>query len=252
MAFAKGDDFPRLVIITIDGLRWQEVFSGAEESLLSNTKEVRNVEQTRRLYWRHTPVDRRMALMPFVWNTVAKQGMLIGNRNLGSVMQVANKTNISFPGYSEMMTGIVDEKITSNDPVNNPFKDSIKVTLDMRGYFFRRQNDGTAFGRRISTETVRSAAAILAVYLGLFITASAVICGVEKLPLLTCMFESASALGTVGLSLGVTAKLGALSRCILICLMYVGRVGGLTLIFAAVPAGAQFAARFPEERVSVG
>ena len=117
---------------------------------------------------------------------------------------------------------------------------------------FRRQNDGTAFGRRISTETVRSAAAILAVYLGLFITASAVICGVEKLPLLTCMFESASALGTVGLSLGVTAKLGALSRCILICLMYVGRVGGLTLIFAAVPAGAQIAARFPEERVSVG
>ena len=117
---------------------------------------------------------------------------------------------------------------------------------------FRRQNDGTAFGRRISTETVRSAAAILALYLGLFITASAVICGVEKLPLLTCMFESASALGTVGLSLGVTAKLGTLSRCILICLMYVGRVGGLTLIFAAVPAGAQIAARFPEERVSVG
>ena len=127
MAFAKGDDFPRLVIITIDGLRWQEVFSGAEESLLSNTKEVRNVEQTRRLYWRHTPVDRRMALMPFVWNTVAKQGMLIGNRNLGSVMQVANKTNISFPGYSEMMTGIVDEDIKGNDPIPNPHLNVLEV-----------------------------------------------------------------------------------------------------------------------------
>ena len=117
---------------------------------------------------------------------------------------------------------------------------------------FRRQSDGTVFGRRVSVETVRSAAAILAVYLGLFITASAVICGVEKLPLLTCMFETASALGTVVLSLGITAKLGALSRCILICLMYVGRVGGLTLIFATVPAGAQSSARFPEENVAVG
>ena len=120
LLFAKKDDTPRLVIITIDGLRWQEVFTGAEESLLSNSKEVREVEQLRRFYWRHTPVDRRKTLMPFVWNTIATQGTIIGNRNLGSVMQVANKTNISYPGYCEMMTGMVDDAITKNDPVANP------------------------------------------------------------------------------------------------------------------------------------
>ena len=123
----KGDNFTRLVIITIDGLRWQEVFSGADESLISNSKEVRNVEQSRRQYWRQTPVDRRKTLMPFVWNTIANQGTIIGNRNLGSKMQVANKTNISYPGYSEMMTGLVDETITGNDPVNNPHRNVLEA-----------------------------------------------------------------------------------------------------------------------------
>ena len=127
LLFAKGDNFPRLVIITIDGLRWQEVFSGADESLLSDSKLVRDPEQLRRLYWRHTAVDRRMTLMPFIWNTVATQGTIIGNRNLGSVMQVANKTNISYPGYCEMMTGIVDEDITSNDPVANPHRNVLEA-----------------------------------------------------------------------------------------------------------------------------
>lgn len=120
MLSAKGDKDTRLVIITIDGLRWQEVFQGAEENLMTDSKQVRDVEQLRQTYWRATPELRRKALMPFVWNTIAKQGTIIGNRNLNSIMQVANKTNISYPGYSEMMTGMVDEKITSNDPVNNP------------------------------------------------------------------------------------------------------------------------------------
>lgn len=120
MLSAKGDKDTRLVIITIDGLRWQEVFQGAEENLMTDSKQVRDVEQLRQAYWRATPELRRKALMPFVWNTIAKQGTIIGNRNLNSIMQVANKTNISYPGYSEMMTGMVDEKITSNDPVNNP------------------------------------------------------------------------------------------------------------------------------------
>ena len=127
LMFAKGDKDTRLVIITIDGLRWQEVFSGAEENLISDSKQVRDTESYRRTYWRPTPELRRKALMPFVWNTVAKQGTIIGNRNLNSVMQVANKTNISFPGYCEMMTGMVDEAITSNDPVNNPHRNVLEA-----------------------------------------------------------------------------------------------------------------------------
>lgn len=120
LLFAKGNKDTRLVIITIDGLRWQEVFQGAEENLLSDTKQVRDTELYRKTYWRATQEERRTALMPFVWNTIATQGTIIGNRNLSSTMLVANKTNISYPGYCEMMTGMVDEAITSNDPVANP------------------------------------------------------------------------------------------------------------------------------------
>ena len=123
---AKGDKDTRLVIITIDGLRWQEVFMGAEENLLTDSKQTRDSEQYRQTYWRSTPEERRQVLMPFVWNTIAKQGTLIGNRNVNSVMQLANKTNISYPGYSEMMTGMADDAITSNDPVNNPHRNVLE------------------------------------------------------------------------------------------------------------------------------
>ena len=130
---AKGDNDTRLVVITIDGLRWQELFEGADKVLISDTKQTRNADQVRQNYWRETPVDRRRVLMPFVWNTVAQQGTLIGNRNLGSTMQVANTRNFSYPGYSEMMTGMADEAINSNDPVDNPhFNVMEAATKDLR------------------------------------------------------------------------------------------------------------------------
>ncbi|MBQ9285268.1 MAG: hypothetical protein IJ209_03155 [Bacteroidaceae bacterium] len=131
---AKGGKEPRLVIITIDGLRWQEVFAGAEEVLMTNAKQVRDTTLLRNTYWRATPEERRATLMPFVWNTIAKQGLVIGNRNKGSKMQVANKTNISYPGYSEMMTGMVDETIRSNDPVNNPHRNVLEAANEDKRY----------------------------------------------------------------------------------------------------------------------
>jgi len=134
LLFAKGDQDTRLVIITIDGLRWQEVFEGAEENLLTDTKQVRDVKQYRETYWRATPEERREVLMPFVWNTIAKKGILIGNRNVNSMMQLANKTNISYPGYCEMMTGMVDEAITSNDPVNNPHRNVLEAANEDARY----------------------------------------------------------------------------------------------------------------------
>lgn len=127
LALAKGNKDNRLIIITIDGLRWQEVFQGAEENLLSDTKQVRDTELYRQTYWRSSPEERREVLMPFTWNTIAKKGLLIGNRNVNSMMQVANKTNISYPGYCEMMTGMVDEAITSNDPINNPHRNVLEA-----------------------------------------------------------------------------------------------------------------------------
>ena len=74
----------------------------------------------------------------------------------------------------------------------------------------------------------------------------------EGLPLLTCLFETASALGTVGLSLGITCGLGTVSRCILIGLMFLGRVGGLTLIYAAQSVRKSTRSALPVEKMTVG
>ena len=127
LVLAKGSKDNRLIVITIDGLRWQEVFQGAEENILTDSKQVRDVKQCRETYWRATPEERREALMPFTWSTIAKKGLLIGNRNVNSIMHLANKTNISYPGYSEMMTGMADEAITSNNPVNNPHRNVLEA-----------------------------------------------------------------------------------------------------------------------------
>ena len=129
---------------------------------------------------------------------------------------------------------------------------TLAVLLLSAAAVFRRKPYPTAFGRTIGTQTLRAASAILTAYLTLFLAASGVICRVEELPLLTAMFETASAIGTVGLTLGVTPQLGAASKLLLIFLMYFGRVGGLTMIFAALPKDGNACARYPEETVSVG
>ena len=117
---------------------------------------------------------------------------------------------------------------------------------------FRRRSHTHFFGRRIEEETVREAATILTMYLVLFLTGAFVMSKVEGLPLLTCLFETGSAIGTVGLTLGITPELGLLSRFILIGLMYFGRVGGLTIIFAALSGNAELSARYPKEEMTVG
>ena len=115
----------------------------------------------------------------------------------------------------------------------------------------RREHPGF-FNRRISNEVVAQASTILIMYLVLFLTAGLVISRVENLPVLTCLFETASAIGTVGLSLGITPQLSCISHLLLIALMFFGRVGGLTLIFAALSHVQGNSTRLPQERITVG
>lgn len=117
---------------------------------------------------------------------------------------------------------------------------------------FRRKEDSECFGRRIEDNTIRSAAAILLMYFALFITGGLIISCLEGLPVLICLFETASAIGTVGLTLGITPELGTISRLILIGLMFFGRVGGLTLVFAAFSEKTGTMARLPKEKITVG
>ncbi|MGE3309098.1 MAG: AP protein [Limisphaerales bacterium] len=103
-------------LVTTDGLRWEEVFRGAEEMLIS--REYGNVSDTnalRKEFWRPSPEERRRALFPFLWGTVASKGQIWGNRDLNSDVRVSNGHNFSYPGYNEFLTGIADPTIDSND-----------------------------------------------------------------------------------------------------------------------------------------
>lgn len=109
-----------VVLITIDGVRWQEVFHGAQLILIEDKKVVARPQQLKDDFWHSDLKKRREKLMPFFWQSVVKQGAVIGNRDQNSKMSVVNKFHFSYPGYSEILTGIADPDIDSNDKFNNP------------------------------------------------------------------------------------------------------------------------------------
>ena len=117
---------------------------------------------------------------------------------------------------------------------------------------FRRKEDVCAFGRRIDNSVIKNAATIVMMYITLFFIGGVSICTIEKLPLVASLFETASAIGTVGLTLGLTPKLSLASQIILIVLMYIGRVGGLTLIYATLSGKKQINAKMPLDKITVG
>ncbi len=117
---------------------------------------------------------------------------------------------------------------------------------------FGRRENVQFFERRIGQETVSAAATVLIMYLSLFFGGALTISLAEGLPMGTCLFETASAVGTVGLSLGLTPTLGPLSRTVLIALMFLGRVGGLTFIYAAFSEPGRNLSRLPLEKITVG
>jgi hypothetical protein len=108
-------------LITVDGFRWQEVFTGAEELLMN--RENGGVTDTNRLirnFWRKTPEERREALLPFFWSHIAAHGQIYGNSTKGSVAQVTNGKKFTYPGFNEMLTGFPDPRIDKNEKRNNP------------------------------------------------------------------------------------------------------------------------------------
>ena len=117
---------------------------------------------------------------------------------------------------------------------------------------FRRRENANIFGRRIDDDVVKNATTISLMYITLCCTGGLIISVSEGLPMITCLFETASAVGTVGLSLGITPELKLLSRVVLILLMFFGRVGGLTLIFAALSGVQKKVSKLPKEKITVG
>lgn len=117
---------------------------------------------------------------------------------------------------------------------------------------FRQRDSVQFFGRRVDCHAVKTAATILTMYLALFFWGGIFISVYENLPMSSCLYEAASAVGTVGLSLGITPHLHIPSQMVLIALMYLGRVGGLTLIYAAVSTKKNGNGKLPQEKITIG
>jgi hypothetical protein len=121
-AAALAGKTQNVVLIVSDGLRWQEIFTGAEADLLNDKAggSWMSEKDLRKRYWRDTPAARRAVLFPFLWGTVAKQGQIFGNRTAGSDAHVTNGKAFSYPGYNEMTTGFPNDAIDSNEFGPNP------------------------------------------------------------------------------------------------------------------------------------
>jgi hypothetical protein len=110
-----------VVLIVVDGLRWQEVFKGPDNSLMNQEHGgVENIDTLRYDFWRATPSESREAVFPFMWKTVAHQGQIFGNQEKESIARVTNNFAFSYPGYNEMLSGYPDAHVDRNDFGPNP------------------------------------------------------------------------------------------------------------------------------------
>ncbi len=109
-----------LVIMALDGMRWQEVFGGVDSVLMKDPAFTKNRSKMKKEFWDNNKVERRKKLFPFLWNTIGEQGQLYGNRNIGNHVNVANPYKFTYPGFSETFIGYPDTTINSNELVPNP------------------------------------------------------------------------------------------------------------------------------------
>ena len=173
-----------------------------------------------------------------------------------ATMRTAGFNTVDLAGISEsgqaMMMALMLTGGAPGSTAGGMKTTTLIVMLSTAIAVFRRRADTQLYGRRLDDDIVRRAATILTMYLVLFLVGGCVISRVEGLPLTSCLFETASAVGTVGVTLGLTPSLGMVSRCILVLLMFFGRVGGLTLIFAALAGYHPDRSKLPQERLTVG
>ncbi len=145
-ATASGQAAHNVVLVTIDGVRVQELFAGYDTIVAGADKEfngIRSPEQLRSEYWRDTPEERRRALMPFLWNSLVPRGVLLGNRERGSLVSLANPHRFSAPGYQEILTGKYQPEVTSNAPVRYGHRTILELVREGLGL---RREEVVLFG----------------------------------------------------------------------------------------------------------
>jgi hypothetical protein len=155
-----------LLIITLDGFRWQEVFSGADSVLINDSTFVRDTASLKQTFWASTAQERRQKLLPFFWTTIQAQGQLYGNRWKENKVNNANKYWFSYPGYNELFTGYPDDSVNSNDKIWNKnenvlefinrqpkYKNKVAVfaTWDVFPYILNKQRSGLFVNADVDT-----------------------------------------------------------------------------------------------------
>jgi Metalloenzyme superfamily len=129
------NDEPKVFLLTLDGLRWQELFSGIDSSLMNDEQFTSGIEGLKSRFWDDDQDVRKEKLMPFFWNTIVKEGQLYGNRWEGSEMNATNNFWFSYPGYNEILTGFADdENIKSNEKINNLNVTALEFVNKQAGY----------------------------------------------------------------------------------------------------------------------
>lgn len=131
---ARAQETENVILITLDGFRWQELFQGADSSILSNKAYVKNYQATSDKYWGSSVDVRRKKLMPFFWDTIASKGQLYGNRLYNNRVNCSNPYWFSYPGYSEMLVGFVDRNVRSNDNIENPNASVLEFIDQQEGF----------------------------------------------------------------------------------------------------------------------
>jgi len=122
-----------VIIVTLDGFRWQELFRGADSTLI-NSAFTKDTSAVKKKFWAPDASSRRKMLLPFFWDVIATKGQLFGNRDLGNKSEVANPYHFSYPGYNEIFTGFPDTRINHNDPTDNPNINVLEFINKQRGF----------------------------------------------------------------------------------------------------------------------
>src|SRR5579863_7054005 len=121
-AFGQSLKTKHLILLTSDGVRWQDVFRGEDPMLMDQPGTgMKRTTPLGQALWAESASERARRLMPFFWSTVAAKGVVLGDRDAGSAMAVTNRYRVSYPGYSEILTGRAqDDLVKSNDKIRNP------------------------------------------------------------------------------------------------------------------------------------
>lgn len=114
-----------IILVTIDGYRWQEFFKGADAAIVAHGKYVDKEEI--QYFLDADAAGQRKLLMPFIWGELVAQGQLYGNRDLANKVNCTNHHLLSYPGYSEMLVGFPHRKVSSNKKIVNPHPTVLEV-----------------------------------------------------------------------------------------------------------------------------